>query len=362
MHLPIVGERGDGAARIKEPGSMNELKDSYATAHSDAAAFNRRTLVIDFLGMYYLLEERYAERALAAGVNAVNVTFGGEGTWDAMLQSIEGGLERIAKSNLLALACSADDIAKAQSQGKLAIIMGTQGTSVLGEDLWRLRILHLLGLRVVGLNGSFGNLFGAGSAETGDAGVTFLGRDLIEIINGLGMMLDLSHCGHRTTHDAIALARAPVCSHANAFAIEPTDRNRKDDDIVAMAQKGGVIGICALPRAVKERSPNLQHLLDHLDHVISLVGSDHVGIGLDLMEGYRENKTSSPGMMRRRTLRPDIFGTVEDYYNDDLPEGLSSISQLANLTAGLLERAHSEAVIANVLGGSWFAAFKKFVG
>jgi membrane dipeptidase len=341
---------------------MNELKESYATAQSNHAAFNRRTLVIDFLGMYYLLEERYAERALAAGVNAVNVTFGGEGTWDAMLQSIEDGLEKIANNSLLALACSADDIAQAQSQRKLAIIMGTQGTSVLGEHLWRVRILHRLGLRVLGLNGSFGNLFGAGSAETGDGGVTFLGRDLIETVNGLGMMLDLSHCGHRTTHDAITLARAPVCSHANAFTVEPTDRNRKDDDIVSMAKKGGIIGICALPRAVKERSSKLQHLLDHLDHVISLVGSDHVGLGLDLMEGYRENKTASPGMMRRRTLRPDIFGTVEDYYNDDLPEGLSSISQLANLTAGMFERGHSGDAIANVLGGSWFAAFKRFVG
>jgi membrane dipeptidase len=340
---------------------MNET-GSHATAQGDAAAFNRRNLVIDFLGMYYLLDDRYAERALAAGVNAVNVTFGGEGTWDLMLQSIDGGLQKIAKSSLLTLACSAGDIALAQSQGKLAIIMGTQGASVLGEDLWRVRILHRLGLRVLGLNGSFGNLFGAGSADTGDGGVTFLGRDLIEIVNGLGMLLDLSHCGHRTTHDAIALARAPVCSHANAFTVESTDRNRKDDDIVAMAKKGGVIGICALPRAVKERDPKLQHLLDHLDHMISLVGSDHVGIGLDLMEGYRENKTASPGMMRRRTLRPDIFGTVEDYYNDDLPEGLSSISQLANLTAGMFERGHSEAAIANVLGGSWFVAFKKFVG
>lgn len=324
--------------------------------------FHRRALVIDFLGMYYLLEERHAERALAAGVNAVNVTFGGEASWDATLQSVEGGLEKIAKSALLTLACTADDIARARSQGRLAIVMGTQGASMLGEDLWRVRILHRLGLRVLGLQGGFGNLFGAGSAETGDAGVTFLGRDLIEIVNGLGMMLDVAHCGHRTARDAIALARAPVCSHANAFAVEATDRNRKDEDIVALAEKGGVIGVCALPRAVREHAPTLEHVLDHLDHAIEIVGSGHVGIGLDLMEGYRENKTASPGMLRRRTLRPDIFGTVEDYYDDRLPEGLSSIAELPNLSAGLFARGHSEATVADVLGGSWFAAFKRFVG
>ena len=71
-----------------------------------------------------------------------------------------------------------------------------------------------------------------------------------------------------------------------------------------------MIGVCALPRAVKAADPSIHHMLDHVDHITKLVGSTHVGFGLDLMEGYRENKTVSPALLRRRTLRPDIFGSM----------------------------------------------------
>ena len=327
-----------------------------------AADINQRFLVVDFLGMYYLLEDKYAERALQAGVNAVNVTFGGEGTWDTTLKSFDSGLEKIEKSNYLTLATEAEHFSAAQKSGRLAIVIGTQGASMIGEELWRVRVLHRLGLRVLGLNGSFGNLYGAGSAERHDGGLTFLGLDLIEAVNEVGLLLDLSHCGHRTTAEAIKTARAPICSHANAFTVEPTDRNRRDDELLGIAAKGGTVGVCALPRAVKEHKPGVKDIADHVDYMKSLIGPESIGIGLDIMEGYRENKTSSPGMMRRRTLRPDIFGTVDDYYNDDIPHGLNSIQQLPNLTELLVERGYSASEIAGILGRNWLRSFERFIG
>jgi membrane dipeptidase len=123
-----------------------------------------------------------------------------------------------------------------------------------------------------------------------------------------------------------------------------------------------MIGVCALPRAVKARGPSLHHMLDHIDHIARLVGPTHVGLGLDLMEGYRENKTVSPALLRRRTLRPDIFGSMEDFFNDELPHGFKSISSLSALTQGLVDRGHNEDEIAAILGGNWLRTVETFIG
>jgi microsomal dipeptidase-like Zn-dependent dipeptidase len=325
-------------------------------------ALHREAIIVDFLALYYVLEEKYAERVLSAGVSAVNLTFGGDEGFEPFLRSVDAGLAKIEKSTVLTFATRAADIRKAKQDGRLAIVMGTQGASIVGEELSRLRLLSRLGLRCLGLHGSFANLFGDASAEYRDGGLTLLGRELIDAVNELPLLLDVAHCGHATASEAIARARAPVCSHANSFAVEPTNRNRKDEDIRALAAKGSMIGVCALPRAVKAKDPSIQHMLDHVDHIAKLTGPQHVGLGLDLMEGYRENKTVSPALLRRRTLRPDIFGSMEDFFNDDLPHGMNSIAALPQLTQGLLDRGHPPADVKAILGGNWLRTIETFIG
>lgn len=330
----------------------------------DAAtrAFHERTLIVDFLSLNYILDDKYAERALAAGVNATNTTIGGEEPWDELIRATERALQRIEKSSCLMQVTNAAGMQRAQAQGKLGVMMGTQGVSSVGQDLQRIRTLHRLGFRVFGLSGSFGDQFGDASSEFRNAGLSILGRELVAAVNELPAMLDLAHSSRRTVPDALALARAPISSHANTYAVEPTERNRSDDELREIAVRGGVCGICALPRAVKEKEPSLEHMLQHIDHALKTAGEQRVGLGLDLMEGFRESKTKSPALVRRRTLRPDIFGTLDDFFNDDIPHGFSGITSLPQLTAGLLARGHSQVTVAGVLGGNWLDAVKRFVG
>ncbi len=329
------------------------------TRGAEIAAGN---LGFDMLSLGYVLEEPWCDRVKAAGIDAMNVTFGGEESWDAFRRSVDQKMEIIARSHLLTLALTSEDIEEARVAGKLAVIMGTQGAHILDDRPERVAELAGMGLRVLGIVGSFSNLLCDGSAEPRNAGLTLLGREVINAVNKTPVLIDIAHCGHRASAEIIEAGRAVICSHANAFAVEPTDRNRHDCDAQAMVVKGGMIGLCALPRAIAAEGPSLAQLLDHADHWKRLVGAEYVGLGLDLMEGFRAAKQANPALIRRRTLRPDIFGTMEDFWNDDLAHGINSIAQLPDLLDGLLARGWTEVEVRGVLGGNWLRVFRALAG
>ena len=337
------------------------------TASAETIEFTRETFVFDGLSLFYVLDDRYAERCLEGGVNAANITFAAEAeNWDETLRRIDEGLEKIARSPYLMLATCHADLLRARAAGKLAAIVGTQGASMLDGQPKRVRILHRLGMRFFGLAYTGANLFADGCGELRDAGVSYLGRDLIEEVNALNLILDLSHCGHRTRNEATALATHPVCTHSNAYAINPNDRNTRDETAVAIAGKGGVIGVCGLPRSVwPSNTPTLAQLLDHLDHYMRLIGGEHVGFGFDFVEGYVEAAqagTSQHKPPKWRTLRPDIFGTVADFFADTYPLGMHSIRLLPNFTQGLFDRGYTKAQASAILGGNWLRKFRETAG
>lgn len=334
---------------------------SYAAGASDGD--NAQSFLIwDCLSLDYVLQDQYAERLLAAGVNATNVTFATEQDWDGTLLAFERGLEAIERSPYLSLALCAADIERARLSGRVAVIIGTQGSMMVDRHLDRVGIMTRLGMRYFGLSYTGATLFGDGCGEPRDAGLSFLGRELIDAVNGLPLILDLSHCGHRTRAEAAELARAPVCTHSNAYSLVANDRNTRDETLRAIAAKGGVIGICALPRSVKAQAPSLEDLLDHCDRLVAVAGIDHVGIGLDLIEGYTRDGKVPPQSVRWRTYRPDIFGTVEDFFTMRYPAGMEGIADLPNLVGGLRARDYSGDRLAGILGGNWLRNFRMTVG
>lgn len=332
------------------------------TASAEAVALTKESFVFDCLSLYYVLDDRYAERALAGGVDATNVTFGAETEWDAMVANIEKGLQAIEKSPYLALATTADECLAAKRRGRLAVMMGTQGSVMVDRHLHRVELMARLGLRFFGLAYTGATLFADGCGERRDAGVSFLGRELIDAVNGQKLLLDLSHCGHRTRAEATELARAPVCTHSNAYAVNANDRNTKDETVRAIVAKGGAIGICGLPKSVKPRDPTVADMLDHCDHFARLVGDRHVGIGLDFTEGYKASGQILPESRRWRTYRPDIFGTVEEFLTQSYPRGLSTILELPNYTQGLIDRGYARAAIEGMLGGNWLRVIREKIG
>jgi len=335
-------------------------------ASPEALALHREMIVFDCLSLFYLLDSPYVERALEGGVTATNVTMAAEGeTFDKALENINTAHDKIAKHPDLILATTAADIREAKKKGKVAIILGTQGSGAIGKELGRVGLLHKLGIRYIGLAYTGATLLADGCGEPRNAGLTFLGKEFIEVVNGLPLILDLSHTGHRSRLEAAQLATNPVCTHSNAYSVNANDRNTKDEVARIIAQKGGVMGVCGLVRSVAPKDSDIEHMLDHADHWIRTVGLEHTGIGLDFVEGYQDAHKagkSMPQTHRWRALRPDIFGTSEEFFTQEYPTGLQTIRQLPNFTHGLLERGYKPDQVREVMGGAWLRNFESAVG
>jgi len=327
-----------------------------------ARALHQQALVLDGLTPYYTLDELYTASLLEGGINGALLSVVSDATWDATLQRTETALEKIEKSPHLMIATCAADFRAAKSKGKVAMMLITQAADMIGSDLKRVGIMHRLGFRILGMCYTFANLVGDGCGERRNAGVSFLGRDLIAAVNELPMMLDISHSGHQTSLEAVELARRPCATHANAYAVVANDRNKKDEVLKIIREKGGVIGLCGLPRSVHHPDPTLAHMLDHLDYLVKTMGAEHVGLGLDYVEGYKDAGVVLPQSRRNRTLRPDIFGSVDDFLNQAYPRGLEDIRKAPNLTQGMLDRGYSDENITHVLGASWLRAIEKNIG
>lgn len=334
------------------------------TTDPSILAFHKQTYVFDGLSISYVLDEKYTERLLAGGVDGTNVTFALEEDWDTVLRNAEKHLGKIEKNPHLRLCLTASDLRAAKRDGKIGVMFGTQGATMLEDKLWRLETLTRMGLRILGLAYTTANAFGDGCGEKRDAGLTYLGEELVEMVNGLPLLLDLSHCGDRTRAEATAIARAPCCTHSNASGLRPNGRNTTDDTVKAMVAKGSMIGVCGLPQSLADENPTLDDLLDHVDYLTHLVGAGGVGIGMDYVESYQEQATvvAPPSVVTWRTRRPDIFGPLSSFGRQPYPMGVERVAKLPNLTAGLLARGYAEADVAAIMGGNWLRVIERFCG
>ena len=187
-----------------------------------------------------------------------------------------------ANSDRLLLIRSAADILRAKRERKFGMILGTQDSSMVGEDLDRLAQMKADGILLVQLTYNNRNLAGDGAIEPANAGLSELGRATIERIEAERILLDLSHGGARTMAEAAAHSTRPlVISHTGARALNDHPRNTDDETMRAVATKGGVIGIYFMPYLTANSQPTGRDLLAHVDHVANVAGEDHVAIGTD---------------------------------------------------------------------------------
>jgi len=227
------------------------------------------------------------QRYRAAGVHVatINIGFGD--------QSIEEHLRTLASMRhwLLAhrtdylLVETADDIERARAQGRLGVVFDIEGANAIGDQLSLVELYHALGVRWMLLAYNRNNRAGGGCQDD-DAGLTPFGRQLIVEMERVGMLLCLSHTGHRTAHEAIDVATQPVIfSHSNPSAVHPHPRNIPDELIRACAATGGVVGINGVGSFLGQVNGrddiSSATFARHVDHVVQLVGPRHVSIGLD---------------------------------------------------------------------------------
>lgn len=305
--------------------------------------------------------EDYLQVLKTAGVTAMNVTMVSEPGYNSeLIETLHAFFfnYRLVETNpeRLLLVESAADIERAHAEGKTGVILSLQSAWVLGMDRTLVTILHKLGMRILQLTYMERNNLGSGCFEPVDLGLTSFGKQVVREMNRVGMVVDLSHGGYKTTMDAIAASQDPcVFTHANMAALTDHPRNLKDDQIRACAERGGVIGLTPYA-AYNEPSPGvrptIEDYLNHLEYAIDVAGIDHVGIGTDFFEG----KTAATWLTN--SIYPEFkssYATV----NSRRAVGFDGINDLPRVVEGLLGRGHSDESIRKLLGGNFLRVFRQ---
>jgi membrane dipeptidase len=258
--------------------------------------------------------------------------------------------EQVARhSDELALARTVADVREAVAQGRIAALMGLEGGHAIEDDLANLREFYDLGVRCMTLTWSnTHNWADSSNDEARHGGLTEFGREVVQEMNRLGMIVDVSHVSDETFFDALEISRAPVmASHSSVRAIADHPRNMSDDMLRAVGRNGGIVMINFSENFIDPDKagvwPSVRHwisnlgwkdtpfglLIDHIEHVIRVAGIDHVGLG------------------------SDFDGTLF------LPEGVKDVSQFPSITMELLRRGHGEEDVRKVLGENALRVFSE---
>jgi membrane dipeptidase len=239
---------------------------------------------------------------------------------------------------------------RVKTSGKIGVLLGLQNS-----DHFRapadVDFFRGLGQRVSQLTYNSRNLIGNGSTERRDDGISDFGVAIIERMNKVGMAVDVSHCGDRTTLDAFEISKKPVLiTHSNCRALaQGHPRCKSDEAIKKMAATGGVMGITGVRMFVKADEPTtIEHALDHFDHVAKLVGVEHLGVGSDSdLYGYDALPPD-----QNKQLRAAYKGSYGFRDKIDI-EGLNHPRRMFDLTEGLIRRKYSDKDIEGILGGNF---------
>ena len=326
-----------------------------------------RSLVIDMLGVLKIdfRPEAYADPLTPAEIVAFRASgitgfhnaigTGGPDVREETLAFLAGWMGFAARnSDLFSVVDTAADLDRAKAAGKVAVIMGIQNAAHFrGPD--DVKAFDQLGQRCSQLTYNSQNLLGTGATDRVDGGVSDFGASIIAAMNETGMLVDVSHCGDRTTLDAIEISSKPIAiTHSNCRALNDHPRLKTDEAIRKLAARGGVMGITGVRNFVSKTEPTtVEHIVDHIDHVVKLVGIDHVGIGSDSdLNGYDDMPADQ---------RKELLGMYKASYafRDKLDtDGFDHPKKTFDLTEALIRRGYSDAAIEAVLGGN----FRRLLG
>ena len=259
--------------------------------------------------------------------------------------------KELDESSSLMLCTTCDDIKRARESKKIGFILGMEGAEPLGRDIHLLRIFYALGLRVLGLTHALRNYAGDGAffspTETGKVGgLSDFGLRLVQEANKLGVVIDVSHLNDPGFWDVIEHTKAPViASHSNCRALHDHPRCLTDDQIKAIAENGGVIGINAVAILVSgNKDATIDQLLDHLDHIVSIGGVKSVGLGPDFCDYLLKYLSED-----ERGRLPSLAAV----------QGLSRDADMPNITEGLVKRGYNNEDIELILGKNFLRIFEQ---
>lgn len=311
------------------------------------------------------LRDAVLDAVRESGITAVNITVNDRGSdtmsafekTSAKMAGWEG--EIAAHPDVFLQVRSVADIREAGASGRLGLVFGFQDGVPFEDDLPRLDAFHERGLRIVQLTYNVENRLGSGSLVPEDAGLTEFGREAVARMDELGVLVDLSHCGPRTTLDGIRASGRPVAiTHSGCSAVYPHPRSKDDETLRLLADRGGVLGIYLMPFLNPGGPPSAEDVLRHLEHAIDVCGEDHVGIGSD--QGIVPLDVSGDFAARFDAVSAQRAAAgIAAPREDTIPyvPDLNHPRRLETIAAMMAARGHGDARIEKVLGGNFTRLF-----
>ncbi|MGA1179429.1 MAG: membrane dipeptidase [Marivivens sp.] len=309
--------------------------------------------------------EKIFRQMRAGGVDAVHVTITYHESFRETVLNIERWnrwFERFP--DLIFQGFTASDVEIARQTGRTAIFFGSQNPSCIEDDIGLVEVLHRLGMRFMQLTYNNQSLLATGCYEAEDGGLSRMGREVVREMNRVGMVVDMSHSGDRSTLEAIEHSTRPIAiTHANPASWHPARRNKSDTVLKALAESGGMLGLSLYPHHLRGGSAcSLEAFCEMVARAVDVMGAGNVGIGSDLCQDqpdsivewmrvgrwtkaidYGEGSADAPGF----PPMPDWFGDNRDF---------------GNIAEGLKNRGMNEAEVAGIMGGNWMRFYADSFG
>jgi membrane dipeptidase len=350
--LPPIGEPQDSI-----PSSFSNLDEVFSRSIliDDLSGFNPKPELPD--GGFGVVRE--------AGITIIGPTLGDvtpEDAFHSTVAQISKAASEIALyPERMMLVRTSADIARAKQQNKLGLLVNVQNSACLGRDLKNLDLFYDMGLRQIQVTFNWRNWVGDGCTERTQAGLSYFGVDLVTRMNELGMIVDVGHTGYQSTLDAVDVSSKPIVySHTNCKALCDHPRNKTDEQIKALARKGGVIGLSCFNWFVSDKPRStLADLLDHFDHVAKLVGPDYIGIGSDFsLAGWAAKEPDAEWEAHKKLYGEREWKTLKGRFPPYIDE-VNNPRRYRTIAEGLQKRGWAVDDIAKVLGLNFVRVYKQ---
>lgn len=321
-------------------------------------------LIIDGL-QYCNWSRRIFEDMRDGGVTTVHVTIS---YWEDFRETVARIVEWNRRfedfADLIAPVRSADDLRRAQAEGRTGIVFGAQNCSPIEDDLGLVRVVHDLGLRFMQLSYNNQSLLATGCYEAEDPGITRMGREVIAEMNRVGLVIDMSHSAERSTLEAIEISERPIAiTHANPASFHPALRNKSDRVLAALGASGGMLGLSLYPHHLAGGSGcTLEAFCEMAARTAELIGVERIGIGSDLCQDQPDSVV--------RWMRNGTWTRALDYGEGSKaqagfppqPEWFRCNRDFKGIAQGLRATGFDAAEVGKIMGGNWLAFFERSFG
>lgn len=336
-----------GGSRLQDATIVNALGGLDDPNHPGPAVITRRMLA----------------DAHASGEAAVNVTLGyvsgpekdpyaftlaDVAHWDGLISAHATDLLKVLR---------VADIARARRERKIGLIFGFQNAAMMGNDASRVDVFAARGVKVIQLTYNPANPLGGGSMAAETMALTPFGREVIERLNSRRVMVDLSHSGRQTCLDAARYSRQPISiNHTGCRALVDLPRNKTDEELRLVAERGGFVGIYFMPFLDRTGHATAADVVAHIEHAVNVCGEDHVGIGTDGGTTPIDDLRAYAADLRKeheRRVAQGVAAPGERVDTHPFVDDLRGPGQFRKLARLLAARGYREARIAKILGGNF---------